>query len=139
MRVVSSHYPLVKLDDLATIRLLIEETMIDFGADEDVVGELVLAVNEAVTNIIVHGYKERPGSVRIELERRDEDIVIRLTDQAPPFDPTKMPAVDISIPLDQREYGGMGVHMMREFTDELHYRATPTGENELTFVKRMTS
>jgi len=139
MRVVSSHYPLVKLDDLVTIRLLIEETTIDFGADADAVGELVLAVNEAVTNIIVHGYKERPGSVRIELERRDEDIVIRLTDQAPPFDPTKMPAVDISIPLDQREYGGMGVHMMREFTDELHYRAAPTGENELTFVKRMKS
>ena len=38
-------------------------------------------------------------------------------------------------PLAQRPLGGMGVHMMRNYTDELHYNVTPDGRNQLTLVK----
>ena len=52
--------------------------------------DLVQAVDEAVTNVIVHGYGGAPGGVDITVERDDEDIVITIEDTAPTFDPTSV-------------------------------------------------
>ncbi len=41
----------------------------------------------------------------------------------------------LTSPLAQRPFGGMGIHMMREFLDELTYKATTDGRNQLTLVK----
>lgn len=122
---------------LAAVRRFVEEAAIALHGDADVVAELVLAVNEAVTNVLLHGYRGQPGLINIGVERRGHNLVVYLRDQAPPFDPTTVPPPDITLPLERRAIGGMGVHMMREFTDELQYRRTPAGENELIMVKRL--
>jgi anti-sigma regulatory factor (Ser/Thr protein kinase) len=59
-----------------------------------------------------------------------------LIDDAPLFDPTAVPPPDINLPLEERPLGGLGVHMMRQLTDELLYRVNSAGQNELIFVKR---
>ena len=51
--------------------------------------DLILAVNEVATNIVVHGYRGQPGAIEIELRRQGDAIEIRLRDQAPLFDPTR--------------------------------------------------
>ena len=71
----------------------------------------------------------------IEIAQAGKDLQIKLRDQAPTFDPTTVPTPDVSVPLGQQPYSGMGVHMMRSFTDELRYRVTDEGENELILVK----
>jgi len=135
MNEVSARYPSLELTDLAEVRRFVEAAASAVGGEEDAVSELVLAVNEAVCNIITHGYGNRSGIVTIDVLRDDHDLAIRLRDRAPAFDPNSVPAPDITIPLNQREHGGMGVHMMRSFTDEMTYRATADGWNELTLVK----
>jgi serine/threonine-protein kinase RsbW len=62
-------------------------------------------------------------------------LLIKVLDDAPLFDPTATPTPDITVPLAQRPFGGMGVHMMREFVDELKYQVTANGRNQLTLVK----
>lgn len=57
-------------------------------------------------------------------------------DQAPLFDPTNAPEPDMSLPLDLRPLGGLGVFLIRQYMDEMSYRVTPQGGNELTLVKR---
>ncbi|MEZ4515985.1 MAG: ATP-binding protein [Chloroflexota bacterium] len=52
---------------------------------------MVLAVNEAVTNILVHGYRGRPGNVEIGIERAGNDLIVILRDQAHAYDPTAVP------------------------------------------------
>ena len=47
-----------------------------------------------------------------------------------------VPVPDVALPLDRRSVGGMGVHMMRQLTDELSYRTHCDGWNELVLVKR---
>ncbi len=135
MNQISARYPSLELKDLAEVRRFVEEAATDVGGEVEAVSELVLAVNEAVCNIITHGYGYRPGIVAIDVIQNGDDLTIRLRDQAPPFDPTSVPAPDITIPLDQREYGGMGVHMMRSLTDEMTYRVTADGWNELNLIK----
>ena len=134
MNQISRRYPAARQENMADIRLFVEHSATELGANPDVVGELVLAVNEAVINILIHGYKDVPGEVTIELARENSNLESRLFDSAPAFDPTSVPPPDMNPPLEQRPAGGLGVHMMRSFVDELSYRRLPDGQNELIMV-----
>ncbi len=134
MSKISRHYPAARQEDMGNIRLFVEHSATELGANPDAVGELVLAVNEAVINILNHGYQNVPGDVTIELTREGSNLEVRLFDNAPAFDPTLVPPPDMNPPLEQRPVGGLGVHMMRSFVDELSYRRTPEDQNELIMV-----
>jgi serine/threonine-protein kinase RsbW len=136
MKITTVHFPSATLDDTAAIRELVEQAAVGAGGDPDLVADLVLAVNEAVCNILIHGYQNEAGSVEVTVEQHGADLQVRLRDEAPPYDPTTVPAPDITLPLELRRLGGMGVHMMRQFTDELSYRQSAGGMNELLLVKR---
>ncbi len=99
--------------------------------------DLVQAVDEAATNIIVHGYRGRPGWVDVAAELVGDSIVITLEDEAPTFDPTLVPEPDLTVPAAHRRPGGMGVHLMRLATDELRHSPRPGGGNILTMSRRL--
>ena len=122
---------------LATIRAFVEQQARALDVDVSAICDLVLAVNEVATNIVVHGYRSQPGAIEIELRRLGDAIEIRLRDQAPLFDPTRVPTPDLTLPLHKRSLGGMGVHVTRQIMDAMRYRVTPAGGNELTLVKRV--
>lgn len=121
---------------LAAIRAFVEQHSRALGIDPFEIYDLILAVNEVATNIVVHGYRGQAGTIEIEMQQRGEALEIRLRDHAPLFDPTRVPPPDLTLPLHQRPFGGMGVHVTRELMDELDYHVTPDGGNELTLVKR---
>ena len=56
---------------------------------------------------------------------------VEIFDEAPPFDPTILGQPDINAPLSQRRPGGLGVHMLKEFTDEVIYQRTAQDKNQL--------
>jgi serine/threonine-protein kinase RsbW len=122
---------------LSDIRQFIRERAADMGADREATDDMVLAVDELATNSILHGYRGREGVVEVEVGREGGSMVVRLRDQAPPFNPTRMPDPDITLPLERWPKGGLGVFLSREVTDGLVYRRTGDG-NEMTIVKRLT-
>ena len=65
--------------------------------DHDI--DVLLAVDEAATNVVVHGYQGREGVIEIEVLREGDALVIRLRDEAEPFDPTSLPPPDLAVPL----------------------------------------
>ncbi len=125
-----------ELKNLAEIRRFVEETASALGVDPAVIPGMLLAVDEAVSNIIAHGYQGQGGAVEIEVGRERDALVIRLRDEADPFDPTSVPPPDVTLPLEQRIPGGLGIHLIRQVVDEMTHRVTPQGGNELTLVKR---
>jgi serine/threonine-protein kinase RsbW len=125
-----------ELRNLAEIRCFVQETVLALGADPAVIPNLILAVDEAVSNIIAHGYQGQGGTVEIEVSRERDALLIRLRDEAAPFDPTSVPPPDLTVPLEQRAAGGLGIHLIRQIMDEMTHRVTPQGGNELTLVKR---
>ena len=136
MKSLTMRYGTAQVRDLNDMREFLEQAVLALGGSDDDAGDLVLAVNEAVTNVLLHGYNSRPGPVSICVEVENDDLRVILADSAPPFDPTRVPPPDIFLPLEDRPLGGLGVHMMRQLTDALIYRALPDG-NELIFVKRV--
>lgn len=123
------------VNQLIDARQFVEETAARFQVASEVISKVVLAVDELITNIIVHGYRGQAGSIEIELRALGTDLEIRLIDQSPPFDPAQVPNPDTHLPLDERPLGGMGIYLARTIMDEMSYRSSGRG-NELTLVKR---
>ena len=100
--------------------------------------DLVLAVDEAATNIILHGYGEHSDStaavIVVEVAFRHGALSVCLRDQARPFDPTAAPVVDELPPLTERGPGGLGIFLIRKTMDEFRYQRTSDGWNELTLL-----
>jgi serine/threonine-protein kinase RsbW len=121
---------------LALIRRFVEEQARALEVAQPAVYDLVLAVNEMATNIIIHGYRGGPGEIEVEMRQDGDGVEIRLRDQAPPFDPTRAPIPDTTLPLHKRPLGGMGIHVTRQIVDAMSHRVLARGGNELTLIKR---
>ena len=126
-----------ELENLSHIRRFVQERGTALGAHTEAVSDLLMAANEAAVNIVVHGYQERSGVIDVEVTQNGDYLEVHLRDQAPPFDPTTIPPPDTTLPLEQRPYGGMGMHLIRQLVDTVTYRFTPQGENELILAKRL--
>jgi anti-sigma regulatory factor (Ser/Thr protein kinase) len=124
------------LERLAEIRGFVRERATTLGVDPDVLPDVLLAVDEAATNTIVHGYSGREGFVEIEVGREGDALVVRLRDEAVPFDPTSVPPLDVTLPPEQRVLDGTGIYLIRRAMDEMTHRITLQRGNELTLVKR---
>jgi serine/threonine-protein kinase RsbW len=127
---------MAKLEHLAEIYGFVRDTAATLSLDSADAYDLQLAVDEAVTNIIIHGYQGRGGKIEIEIEQDGDTLVVRLRDEAPPFDPTTVPPPDLTRPLAEQSPGGRGIHLMRQVMDEAIHQVTAGGGNELTLVKK---
>jgi len=123
------------LSNLASIRDFVRRTAKLSGGGPALVDDLVLAVDESVTNIIMHGYRGQPGEIEIEVRKDEADFVVTLRDQAPPFDPTRVLPPDLKLPLERRPPGGLGIFLTRQAVDHVMHRVTGDGGNELRLVK----
>lgn len=121
--------------DLAAIRRFVQETAAALAIDGESAGDMILAVNEAANNVLRHGYGSAGGDLEMVVSREGAVFSVLMRDGAPPYDPTQRPPPDTSLGLSRRPLGGMGVHLMRKFTNALQYRMTETGQNELKLVK----
>ena len=125
-----------ELPNLAVIRCFVEDTAAALQFGPGVILDMIQAVDEAATNVIVHGYRGQPGEIEIEMAREQNALVVRLLDQAFAFDPTRAPPPDLTLPLEARRLGGLGIYLIRQFTDTMLYRRTSQGSNELTLIRK---
>jgi serine/threonine-protein kinase RsbW len=124
-----------ELHSLGLIARFVEEQCLGLAARPESIADLVQAVDEAATNVIMHGYRQAPGHIEIEITRRGAGILVWMRDQAPFFDVAGVPPPDLTLPLEQRRNGGLGIFLMRQLTDGLISCALPGGGNELTLYK----
>jgi serine/threonine-protein kinase RsbW len=128
-----------ELSQLAVVRQFIAQVSASLGVPHSVCDPLALAVDESVSNIIVHGYRGQPGVIEIEIEQIDDALRVHLRDHAPQFDPTRLPDPDTSLPLHQRPPGGMGIYLARRSVDNIAYERMADGGNQLTLTKKTTT
>jgi glutamate/tyrosine decarboxylase-like PLP-dependent enzyme/anti-sigma regulatory factor (Ser/Thr protein kinase) len=125
-----------KLENLAEIRGFIRKQAAILDIDQTMIADMVLAVDEAVTNVITHGYQAQEGIIEIEVRREGGAFIVHLRDECVPFDPTAIVPSDLALPAEERVMEGMGIYLIRRRTDEMSHRITLQRGNELTLVKR---
>ena len=106
------------------------------GGDEQGVGRIRLALDELFTNIVSYAYDD-DGSHRItvELLRSPAGMVtITLIDDGRAFNPLDQPPPDLDSDIEDRAIGGLGIHLVKTFTDSCDYRRDGD-TNRLTITK----
>ncbi len=99
---------------------------------------LVLASEEALVNILEHGYRKKTGTIEISVEKERGSVSIVIKDNAPAFNPLlHEAAADTSSSLEERKEGGLGIPLMRKYLDEIAYERKQ-GFNILRLGKRFT-
>ena len=118
------------LRDLAT---MVE----DFGDANNLPAPKVFAINleldELITNIVTHGSFEAGIDPRIDIHLRVESDILILTmeDNGSPFDPTLDTDPNTAAPLESRNVGGLGLHLVKNFANRISYEFVE-GKNRST-------
>lgn len=123
------------LDDLYRIREFVKQSAHTYDVDEALIGDLILAIDEAVTNIITHGYRNHQGTITLEINKQNNDLLFRLRDMAPVYNPVNTQAPDLRSPLQRETSGGYGVYLIKRIMDEVRHNITTDGGNELVLIK----
>jgi serine/threonine-protein kinase RsbW len=123
------------LADLGQIRRFVLDGAASLGADRRAADDLVIAIDEAATNVIRYGYRDEAGLVEVRLRRDHGELVMELSDDAPAFDPTNVPEPELDLDLGHRPFGGMGIYLMRTSVDRISHTARGQMGNDLTFFK----
>ncbi len=122
--------------DLSRIRRFVEEVGEELGIPERELYDLELAVDEACTNVIEHGYNGVGGKIEIQIEALNGGVQVVIRDWGEPFDPESVPVPDVTAPLERRPQGGVGLFLMRQVMCQVEFAFDPQGGNTLTMTKR---
>ena len=124
-----------RLESIRPLTALVERMGREAALSEQAVFHCRLALDEACTNIIEHSYDDTPdGEIEATIKVRKGACAISLTDFGKPYDPSGIRLPERDTPLDAIRPGGLGLYLMRNVMDEVHYEPGPTS-NRLTMVK----
>jgi serine/threonine-protein kinase RsbW len=106
------------------------------GLAEDLKFKLTLAIEEAVVNVITHAFEglPPPHSITVRLDIAAASVTAEIIDNGRYFDPTSAPEPDLSLPIAERDPGGLGIHLTRGMMDRVRYRRS-SGYNILQLEK----
>ena len=124
-----------ELESLQKFRDFITACCAQHDIPSETVLELKLAVDEACTNVITHGYKGmNPGSIILSFRIEPGRILVQITDFGHVFEPEAAPKPDVEAALEDRELGGLGLFLIYQTMDNIDYQSSEEG-NTLTFTK----
>ena len=113
----------------------VETIASEMSIDQGLAMNLNLALEEAVTNVILYAYPEgSDGLVDVEAILREGRIDFIITDSGRPFDPTAAPEADTTLGVEERPIGGLGIFLVRNIMDTVSYERKD-GKNILSMTK----
>lgn len=104
----------------------------------EILDDLKLCLEEVVSNIINYGYKDsRSHDITVEMELTGDSLSLKIIDDAAAFNPLAYPPPDLSNPIEERDAGGLGIHIIRKLMDHIEYKRQDN-KNILSLSKSIT-
>jgi len=121
-----------KIAEVARLVDAVESFGTHAGLSPDLTYRLTLSLDEIVSNVIRHGYSDTNDHVvEVRLSVHDGVVTSVIEDDGHPYDPRESPEPDLSMPVEQRGPGGLGIFLVRQMMDSIDY-ARRDGRNILT-------
>ncbi len=127
-----------RTENLSLIRDFVSISAAEAGLQPEVVENIILAVDEACTNIIKHAYKSFPdGELIVKTKSTNNKFIISITDYGKSFEPDAIPEPDLQKYYRQKRVGGLGMYLMKTLMDDVKYVSIPGKHNEVLLSKNL--
>lgn len=122
---------------LASARKFVHRTLADLP--EMPLSDIVMAVDEAVANVLEHADMPVGTTIDLKLYRDADHVRILLSNDGVVFDGHELAAVDLDRHRQERRTGGLGIFLMQQLMDLVMFRTTREGRQEVVMVKHLRS
>jgi anti-sigma regulatory factor (Ser/Thr protein kinase) len=123
---------------LAEIENLNESIVVycrDNSIPDEVCYEVRLALEEAISNTIKYGYQdEQVHTIHVRAGIETSVLILEIEDDAIAFNPLEAQAPDLSLPIEKKPIGRLGIYLMRSVMDDIDYKRAE-GKNILRLTK----
>ncbi|KAF0130690.1 MAG: RsbW [Bacteroidetes bacterium] len=124
-----------QLSELETIATTLETVGENWDLSMSITLNLNLVLEELITNIIFYGYTDKNEHfIEINIDFDDSRIFLKVEDDGIAFNPLLKEEADISLPVEERAIGGLGIHFVRKIMDTISYERK-NEKNILTMIK----
>jgi len=129
-----------KTENLSEIRDFVSANASAAGIAPANIDNIILAVDEACTNIIKHAYKLSPqGEIIIKIDYDEEKFTITIIDYGKSFEPERVPRPDLQKYYREHKVGGLGMYLMKSLMDDVEYISIPGEYNQVLLSKKIRS
>lgn len=126
-----------EIAEINKLAVFIEELGEELNLASDLVFNLNLVLEEAVSNVILYAYpKEEQQEIVLTAKKTDKNLIFVLTDSGKEFDPTQAPDADVTLSAEERQIGGLGIFLIRQIMNKVEYQRIE-GKNVLTLGKQL--
>lgn len=126
-----------EISEISRLATFIEELGEELNLPPDLLFNLNLVLEEAVSNVILYAYsKEEKQEIVLYARKSEKNLTFVLTDEGKEFDPTQAPEADVMLSAEERPIGGLGIFLIRQIMDKVEYQRMK-GKNVLTLVKKL--
>ena len=100
--------------------------------------QIDVAIDELFSNIAYYAYGDSSGqaTVRVELDEQLQMVTITFIDDGVPYNPLIKEDPDITLSIDERETGGLGIFMVKKTMDDIRYEYI-NNQNVLKIMKKL--
>ena len=109
------------LTALETLTTSLEQHLSEAGHADTLRHRLLVIAEELFVNFVHHGGTAE-GRFDIQIDSCEGGVSVRIADDGAPFNPLASVSADVEAALDERDIGGLGLHLVRQFADELAYQ-----------------
>jgi anti-sigma regulatory factor (Ser/Thr protein kinase) len=110
------------LGEIAMVHRTVQSFGSRFGVPEDSIFAINLALDEVLANVIHYAYPDSEvHEIHISLRYRSTELDITIVDNGNEFNPLKAPEPDLSLKLEDRPVGGLGVHLVKNVMSSMKY------------------
>lgn len=128
-----------KISELEAIQLCLDELVEKWNVPAALGMTLNLVIEEAFTNVVNYAYDDNlEHPIEIVFEMQENVLSISLIDDGIAYDPTQNATPDLSLSVEERSIGGLGVYLIKSMMDEVAYERK-AGKNILLMRKRIES
>ena len=126
------------VDNLDAVNLFVHKFIEQFEISKSTLMQLDLVVEEIFVNIASYAYSPNTGLVKILLNIETAPLAISLTfiDSGIPYNPLEKSDPDINLSVDDRQIGGLGIFLTKNFVDDISYQFLD-GQNVLQLTKSL--
>lgn len=124
-----------ELGQLARLYAFLDQQAEAYELEDLLLMQIKLALEEAVTNVIQYAYPEKEDQdIRIDMNYMNRRLTIVITDTGIAFNPLARQEPDLTLSLEERPIGGLGIYLVKQLMTEVTYNRSD-GKNILTMTK----